>query len=515
MPLGKRSGGSSKAEISPVRFLARRAFPFMAEIYNKVMFHRSRILAAYLVLYLGSVFYFTSPQAPRIDFLVLAVCFSALIILYRIKVLRYLLLAVFVVIFSGWQIGKITAFTTLDSTTGITADEFKQSGYNRRVVVTTATGTKVLVNYDNYFEPKIGEPVKFSGDIIAAAEDEYYQENPGYFLIKGIDYVAKDAVLEPEVSGGTKYGTSSSRLYYYIRGILVKWRKSLEGRLLGVLPPSVAGLAIGILLGNKDYISNIQYSAFVAIGLVHIMALSGYNITIIADNIEKVAKNISFRIAGWASLVSIWLFVLATGLSASVVRAAIMTTVLLLAKRFGRQSDSLVAVLLTAAIMVGLNPYILRYDIGFQLSFAALTGIILLGPSLKRSFQQLGRNFSEIISATIGAQLFTMPILSFYFGQVSPISLIANILVLPFIPTIMLVSFTVGLISFLSEWLAVRLGYVLWLLLGYVTQIVQSLSAISLPGQNLKMSPMVLVGSYLLIMEIIMIARHRYQHEKN
>lgn len=479
------------------------------------MFHRSRILAGYLVLYLGSIFCFTSFQTPKISFLAAAISLSALIILYRVKALRYLLLGVSIVIFSGWQIGEITSLADLGSMNGMVTDEFEGSGYGYRVIVETESGARVLVGYNNYLEPKIGESVKFSGEIIPATEDRYYQENPGYFLVRGIDYVSRDSVIEPVVDSRARKPTNILVFYYCVRGSLVHLRDHFEGRLLATLPPSTASLAIGILLGNKDYIPDALYSVFVATGLVHIMALSGYNITVIADNIEKIGRSISIRFAGWASLISIWTFVLATGLSASVVRAAIMTTVLLVAKRAGRQSDSLVAILLTAVIMVGPSPYVLKYDIGFQLSFAALTGIVLLGPLLKRSFRHLGRSFSEIISATIGAQIFTMPILGYYFGRTSPVSLIANLLVLPFVPAIMFISLAVGLLGFLSEWLAVKLGYVLWLLLGYVTQVAQSLGAISLPNKDSKISPVVLIGSYLLIIEIVFIAKHRYRNEKN
>jgi competence protein ComEC len=159
--------------------------------------------------------------------------------------------------------------------------------------------------------------------------------------------------------------------------------------------------------------------------------------------------------------------------------------------------------------MVGLNPYILRYDIGFQLSFVAMAGMIFLAPKLEPFFALLGKRFSEIFSTTIAAQIFTLPLLSFHFGRISWVAIMANVLILPLVPACMALTFIVGSVGFTSAWLAQKVGFLLWLLLGYVVKTSKIIGSIPSIDIQYQMSWPLLLGLYLVMVELILLINLR------
>ncbi|MDD3481084.1 MAG: ComEC/Rec2 family competence protein, partial [Patescibacteria group bacterium] len=209
------------------------------------------------------------------------------------------------------------------------------------------------------------------------------------------------------------------------------------------------------------------------------------------------------------SIFGIWAFVFATGLSASVVRAAIMGSLLLLAGKIGRKSSAFNAILVASSVMVFLNPSILIYDVGFQLSFAAVIGIIYLAPHLEKPFVIFGKGLSTIMAGTIAAQLLTIPIISYHFGRVSLISLLANILILPFVPILMLLGFLVATIGLTSLWLASLLAFIPWVLLSYFFLVARELGSLSFAEATYEMSFFTAVAIYLILFEVIYIFGRR------
>lgn len=250
-----------------------------------------------------------------------------------------------------------------------------------------------------------------------------------------------------------------------------------------------AGLAKGLLLGGNDYLPATLKDIFARIGLTHIVAVSGYNITVIAELFVAFGLMCGLwrRQALWGALGVVVLFILMIGLPASAVRAGLMAGTAFLATHFGRLSRSVNSLLLAAAVMLLLNPLLLRYDVGFQLSFLATLGIILLSPWQERLLTKkefFGKGLLEIAWLTFSAQVFVLPILLFQFQRFSVISLFANILLLPLVPYAMGSAFFVGLAQIGLPFIVPLLSFVAYVFLFILTRVPEWLDRFAFASQT-------------------------------
>jgi len=243
------------------------------------------------------------------------------------------------------------------------------------------------------------------------------------------------------------------------------------------LPEKQAAFLSGILLGETAEFSPEFKENLSRTGTNHLVALSGYNISIIGKGIMAAlgawfSRRKTFVITTFA----IFGFVIMTGAEASVVRAAIMGFLVLLADRTERLYSFRNALAIAAFFMILMNPKLLLFDVGFQLSFAAVMGLVYVEPALSRIFRPF-RNpgifgWRDNFFQTFSAQIAVFPILASVFGIFSPISLITNMLVLLFIPLTMFLGFLIMLTSILSTYISlivalitnVFLTYELWVI---------------------------------------------------
>ncbi len=203
-----------------------------------------------------------------------------------------------------------------------------------------------------------------------------------------------------------------------------------------VFPKAEGSLIVGMLIGQRQNIPEDVSKAFKVTGLTHIVAVSGFNMTIIATACGALVWYLGRRNTNILTLIIVAGFVVITGASAAVVRAGIMATLMVGAQLLGRQYGSLYSLLLVAGVMVVLNPRIVVWDVGFQLSVAATFGV-LIAFRIKKSDDN--PNFlSEVMRPTMGAIAFTAPIIAYHFQTLSLIAPIANLIVLPFVSWIML-----------------------------------------------------------------------------
>lgn len=368
---------------------------------------------------------------------------------------------------------------------------------------------KILVVAKKYPLYQYGDKIEINGKLLTpkASEDFDYQK-----------YLAKDNIYSivyyPEIK------LLDSGQGNWLMGKLLAIKNKFKETLNQILVEPQAAFLAGLLLGEKRGLPADLTDAFARTGTTHIVALSGFNITIIAValmalfNFFMVRRQISF----WLSLGVIVLFVLMTGASASVVRAAVMGILILLAQQVGRLYQIKNALVLAGALMVYLNPRVLVWDLGFQLSFAATLGLIYILPILQHYFvpdeeekefvygqvnsKALVKSLKSvklILATTLAAQIAVLPILVVNFGQLSLIAPLANILVLPAIPLTMLVGFlgVLGGLIFLP--LGQLLGWVSWLLLTYEIKIIELLAKISLAAINFNWSWLV-GGIYYVIL---------------
>ena len=251
-------------------------------------------------------------------------------------------------------------------------------------------------------------------------------------------------------------------------------RKEVLDRLNRIFPEPASSFMAGLIVGSRKGISANLMQNFNAAGLTHILAISGYNITLI---ILIVGKMLGFLARGkrifW-SIVFIILFVILVGASASVVRAALMGIISVISLWFGRKYFVLRALFFSGFLMVLWNPQTLLFDVSFQLSFLATLGIILFAERIEKFLQKVPEFFMirENLKMTLCAQILTLPIILMNFGQISLVSIFANLLVLPFIPFAMMFGFLAFILSFISFDLALAVGFFGYLILEFVTFVV-------------------------------------------
>lgn len=222
-----------------------------------------------------------------------------------------------------------------------------------------------------------------------------------------------------------------------LKSLLFRIREYFYIALSRVFHEPRASLASAMLLGNHG--GGEWQAVFRKSGLSHLTALSGFNITILIIFIDQLFGVFDRRMRFWLSLLMITIFVLLTGASPSVTRAALMGSLFLFAKTIGRRAHAFHTLLVTLFIMVLFNPNFLLYDLGFQLSFLATFGLIVAAPRLSRLLPPLKKAAAvrEILLSTLAAQIFTLPLVIIAFQSYNPLSIVANILVLPTVPFIM------------------------------------------------------------------------------
>lgn len=239
---------------------------------------------------------------------------------------------------------------------------------------------------------------------------------------------------------------------------LIALREFLTGRLNELFPEPAASLAGGILLGARSQIPKEVTSDFKKAGVTHILAISGFNIVILISCVAALASFFSRRVGTVFTLAVIVAFTILVGASGSVIRASVMGSLSVIARFFGRKASALRTLFLTAYLMALLDPFIIFYDIGFQLSCGATAGLIVFGRRWQDRFEKFPEflGIKECLITTNAAQVFTTPMLIYYFKGVSLVAPLANILVLPAIPWLMLGSFVslfVGSIVAAPTWL--------------------------------------------------------------
>lgn len=455
---------------------------------------------------------------PRITLFIIFSLFILLIFIWRKLFLRFVLLTLIVVLTALVRVNFVTPQNIsawfsfynnrLVERRLLIIEEPKISGKSQLILAKDAANNikgYIQIRTQQFPRYQFGEIIEFKGELKGLSEGQ--EQYRGYFKSKNIVGFAH----YPEL-GVSKDLTLNwfDRLFVAIRKPLINIRFKYETAINRILPEPHSGLLSGILFGSKADLSDELLSLLSISGTIHIIALSGYNITIVAEASRFLTNRFSRNMAFFVPVLFIIFFVLATALSASVIRAAIMGIILLLAGRIGRQSDALIAILFACAVMVFVNPMILLYDAGFQLSFAAVCGIIFLAPRLERYFMTIGPNLGPILASTVAAQLFAWPITSYYFGSVSFISPVSNLLILPFIPLLMLFGFIVATVALFSVSLGNLLALIPWTILSYILKAVKFFSSFSKSAVHYKVSsPFLIIAYWMFLIDLLIFTKRR------
>ena len=374
------------------------------------------------------------------------------------------------------------------------------------------SNAKVLMTVSHYPQFEYGDKIKFSGVL---QKPENFKTDAGREF-DYVGYLAKDRIFYqmfyPEtelISKGN--GNFVKEKLFAIKKVFLKEVKQ-------TIPEPQVSLLGGLLVGAKQSLGQELQDDFRKVGLIHIVVLSGYNVTIIATFIMGMLAFLP-RMAGMSlGAAGIILFAVMVGGSATIVRASIMALLVILARATGRVSDMTRALFLAGFVMVFHNPHIVVFDPSFQLSFVATLGLICLAPKFAKLFNFIPEKFylRDAAAATISTQIFVLPLLLYMMGELSLVAVFVNLLVLMLIPFTMLAGFLAGAVGFISTWLALPFAYLTYFLLSYELKVVELFA--SLPFASVKISffpfwlMLAVYGLYFLFF-VKFVAKNRKQKE--
>jgi len=349
-------------------------------------------------------------------------------------------------------------------------ENLKLQNYFGRTITLTARATE-----DSFYADK--SQLEFTAESMIIDG----QKMPGKVRVRGYgeamvyrhDVVAVHGKLYP-ARGGKQVSVSYADIDVIARAqsSLEDFRRHFIAGMETALPEPAASFGVGLLVGQRSLLPTDTATMLVAVGLTHVVAVSGYNLTIIIQAVTRGLKRLSrFQIVS-VSLALIYLFLLITGYSPSIIRAAIVATLGLLAWYFGRRFRPPLLITIAAAITGFMNPYYVWGDIGWYLSFLAFFGVLILAPLLSARLFKAKKVplIGSIAIESFAAQIMTLPLIMFIFGRISVVGFLANIIVVPMVPLAMLFALISGLAGMfapvISGWFAlparVLLDVMLW-----------------------------------------------------
>ncbi len=278
----------------------------------------------------------------------------------------------------------------------------------------------------------------------------------------------------------------------FIQAQLYKLRNTFMKNIEQVINPPESDLADGLILGSRGGFDNDMRNEFITTGTIHIIALSGYNVTIVAEGTMKVLGLIFAQTVGIIfGIIIIILFILLAGASSTAIRAGIMAVIVLFARLTGRTYNAGRALVIAGLLMIAYDPRVLS-DISFQLSFIATFGVLFITPKIIIwvRFLPIRFGFREVVATTIAATISVLPILLYSTGILSLVSLPANIFILPFIPITMFMSFVVGMIGFISPIIALPFAYIAHLLLLYILSVIHFFASLPFASVTIQSFPL-------------------------
>jgi competence protein ComEC len=370
---------------------------------------------------------------------------------------------------------KITIIATAGE--DATYDSHKQLTFDTHNIVIQETG-QILIGKVGV--SGFGTPAVFAGDRVQVSGKLYpgrgsYQAKISF---AAIDIVQPGHQMVPEL------------------------RRRFVAGMQSALPEPLASFGMGLLIGQRANLSDEVYQSLLMVGLVHIIAVSGYNLTIILRASKGLLSKYSRRLSLLLAFALIGVFLLFAGASASIVRAAIVSILSLLAAYYGRSVKPLVLIILAAAITAWANPYYVWTDVSWYLSFLAFFGVMIVAPMM---LVRMPKQWQSSLVLTVAleslcAELMTLPYILHIFGQMSFIGLVANVLVVALVPLAMLLCLVAGLAGMLVPAIAGWLAWPAVLLLTYMLDVATMLSHIPhifAQGLTFSLAELLLVYSLL------------------
>lgn len=321
-------------------------------------------------------------------------------------------------------------------------------------------------------------------------------------------------------AGGSKQGSikfAQAKIIEHDPSLLERLRLEFVSGMLTSLPEPHGSFGLGLLIGQRTTLPEGFSKTLSIVGLTHIIAVSGYNLTILIRFVtDKLGRRSKFQIFVLSTFL-ICIFLIITGFSASIIRATLVSMLGLGAWYYGRTFRPVLILLLSAALTAGWYPVYLWSDIGWYLSFLAFFGVIVLAPLVTKIFWK-GRKpwgLMPIVIESVCAQIMTAPLIIYIFNQASLVALISNMIIIPLVPFAMLLSLIAGLggmfLPVISGWLA-------WpakLLMDFMFGVIQALSKVPNASVDWSLTTNQTIIIYLLLLAFGWLlwrqtARHKY-----
>ena len=368
------------------------------------------------------------------------------------------------------------------------------------------TSGKVLIYTGAFPSYSLGDWIKVTGELESPAA----VENPDYR-----DYLAQH---------GFRSTMSYPQIGFMQRGWLCSTRNRLSESLSRALPEPQDSLAQALLLGIRSHLPDTLADSFRGSGTSHIVAISGMNVAMLAGVILGVAAWLFGRrrpIYLVITFAAVWIYALLTGMQPPVFRAAIMFSLFLTALWLGRPRSAMPALALAAAIMVGIDPSVLR-DVSFQLSFVSIAGIALLLPPFEEIWQKRGaprletrasvlafsRPIVQSLMVSLAAIIAVYPLIAYYFGYVSVVGLPATFFALLALPGAIILGLLTAVLGLFAPPLAWVVGWVAWLFLNYIIKVVEGFGDLSFASYHLGPVSAIAVWAYYGILVAVLSRKH-------
>ncbi len=351
---------------------------------------------------------------------------------------------------------------------------------NQDVNILVFVGRDVEVSYGDKLRVKgiLEEPENF---ITNSGKEFNYKR---YLANKDIYYLIKNGDIEIISTGGGNK----------IKTLLFKLRNSFIKNINKIIPMPESDLANGLILGVRGGFDEETNIEFINTGTIHMIALSGYNVSIVADGVMKTFGLIfSQTISIVFGIIVILLFIIMTGASFTAIRAGIMATIMLLGKMTNRSYVAGRALITAGLIMIAFDPRVL-VDMSFQLSFIATGGVLYLTPKVINWFRFITTRYGirEMVATTVTATISVLPILLYLTGVLSLVSLPSNFLILLIIPITMLLIFITGTVGFISPLVSILFGYISYLILLYILSVIHFFGSLPFASVSIHSFPLIL-----------------------
>lgn len=366
---------------------------------------------------------------------------------------------------------------------------------NTKLTIETKEG-RILITTGNYPEYNYGDVLEINGELeIPTVFEDFNYKN--YLAKDGIYYV----IYYPEIK--LLEENKGSFIYQAIFKFKNKIKESIEK----IMPFPEISILEAVTLGYKQQLSEQTKELLNITGTRHIVAISGMHIVILSEILMFLLIGLGLwrQQAFYFTVALLILFIIMVGAPASAIRAGIMGGILLFSQKIGRLGDSGRIVIFAAAIMLAFNPLLLRYDVGFQLSFLAVLGIIYIKPIFDKCLEKWQKkeeidSILHIITMTLAAQIATLPILIYNFGRISFISPIANVLTIPLLPFIMTLGLAFNIGTLIWPFFGKILVWPAYIGLTYITRLTDWLSQLPFAAREISSVHWLwLVGYYVLL----------------